>query len=90
MKVFQRDKILRDVKGRPVGRVVIASDYKEGERLPVAVMEIPRTITGNPVEIDVYIDGIKYRPQKDIHSIRIGGDHLRHLVNSFYLEPIDE
>jgi len=87
LKTFSIDRILRDNNNKPIGRVILADRYKEGERIAVAIMEIPRYVTGDPKSIIVYIDGNKYKPQHNISSIKVGGNSVKHIINNFYLEP---
>ena len=90
MKTFERDRILRNKQGRPIGRVILVDKYKESDRIPIAVVEIPRSLTGDPTKIDMYIDGRKYKLQDNINRIKIGGDSFRHLINGVYLELVNE
>ena len=49
MKTFKQDHIVRDEKGRPLGRIVMRDDnaYEEGKDIEVAILEIPLILKSN-------------------------------------------
>ncbi len=75
---------------RPVGRVVLARDYKEGENVAVAVLKVPRSCMEYVLGQVVYIDGEAYRIPSDLNPIKVGGNKLEHLLNNFYLERVED
>ena len=87
-KVFERDRILRDRNLKPVGRVILARSYVEGENVAVSLLRVPKQIYASVLGQVFYLDGVPYRVPGDLNPIKIGGNGLDHLLNNFYLEVV--
>ena len=90
-KVFERDHIMRDKQMKPVGRVILNGEYLEGERLAVTLLRVPRLLYPDGVLGQVFfIDQVAYRVPTDVNPIKVGGNKVDHLINSFYMERLDK
>jgi len=90
-KTFKYDGILRDEKGKPVGRVVIPSwfVYKEGEDISISVLKVPLSIREGIFESEVYVDGFKYQiPRNDIKNFRANVREGDWIISSFILKRV--
>jgi hypothetical protein len=85
-KIFKFDRIVRDSEGKPFGRVILAEQYQEDEDIKVTLMTIPKEFTKYVKGLVVFIDEIPYIIPEDLHELKIGGDPLRWLINSFILK----
>jgi hypothetical protein len=90
VKVFHRDHLIRDMKGIPIGRVILSGEYVPSDRIYCVLMTIPKSYMSDIKGKDFWIDGEKYQIAKDTPSIRFSGNKLEHRVNSFYLEKAIE
>jgi len=88
LKFFSRDRLLRNSKGIPIGRVILAEDYKEGADLKVLLLEVPRQFYTSVLGVEVFVDGVKYKIPENIHPIRLGGDKLKHLINNIVIKKV--
>ena len=88
--LFVRDRILRDERGKPIGRVILAGEIEVGKRIPVVLLEVPRSIISNVIDNIYYLDGIAYKIQEGINRIKVRKTSLKHLLNNFYLEPVED
>ena len=73
---------------KPVGRVILARDYKLGENVAITLLRVPRCLYPRIIGQVFYIDGHPYRVPVDIDPVKIGGNKIDHLLNSFYLEKV--
>ena len=87
-KVFERDRVLRDIDMKPVGRIILAKPYKEGEDLAVTLLRVPRILYPGVLGQIFYVDQAAYRVPTDIDLVKVGGNKIDHLLNSFYLRKV--
>jgi len=87
-KVFGRDRILRDSEMKPVGRVILARDYKAGEDIAITLLRVPKGLYPGVLGQVFYVDGYAYRVPVDIDPVKVGGNRVDHLINGFYLEKV--
>lgn len=88
-KVFSKDRILRDRNMKPVGRVILARPYLEGENIAVTLLKVPRSLYGSILGAVFYVDGTPYKVPVNVDRVKVGGNKLEHFVNSFYLERVN-
>jgi len=87
-KVFERDRILRDDQMRPVGRVILARDYKRGEDIAVTLLRVPKGLYPGVLGQVFYVDGQAYQVPTDVDPVKVGGNRVDHLLNGFYLKRV--
>lgn len=90
-KTFASDKIVRNDRGKPLGRVVLPEDfeYETGiDEIPVLLLKIPKVISEAPTSESLYIDGHKYAIPKGIYSFRINLRGADWVIASFYLRRV--
>jgi len=89
-KFFERDRLVRDKNMKPLGRVILAQPYKEGENIAVTLLRVPRSLCEKVLGAVFYIDEQPYRVPVEVDPVKVGGNKMEHLVNNFYLEYIGE
>ena len=87
-KTFVTDHLVRDVSGRPTGRIVLASDYEEGKDIAVAVMDVSATDKKALAGMVFYIDGNQYKVPEDLPDLRFTKTSGKLLINNFYLRKV--
>lgn len=73
---------------KPVGRVILARPYVEGESLAVSILKVPKQYFSSILGQVFWIDGFEYKVPNDLNPIKVGGNKLDFLVNNFYLERV--
>ena len=89
-KVFDRDRVVRDASWKPVGRIILAKPYVEGEPVAVTLLKVPRSLCSGVLGKTFYLDGVAYRVPIKLDPVKVGGNVLEHFVNNFYLEPVED
>jgi len=89
VKTFEVDHIVRDIKGMPLGRIILIDDdvYDEGEPINVALLTVPLSKTKKVQGLTYYVDGHPYRIPLDLSNIKTNQVGDKHLVNNFVLKP---
>ncbi|GAF93990.1 unnamed protein product [marine sediment metagenome] len=89
-KTFEKDHVVRDSKGLPLGRIILRDDssYEEGKPLDVALLTVSAMRTRNVMGLLYYLDGHPYRIPEDLPALRIVTAQGRHRVNSFIMQPV--
>lgn len=87
-KSFSKDHLVRTSSGKPLGRVIMSSNYKEGEDIQIALLEIPMVFVKAVKGYVLYIDGNPYRIPKELPDIRITKTGLKWVINTFVLEKL--
>lgn len=87
-KVFERDRVLRDKQMKPVGRIILGKPYKAGEDLAVTLLRVPRVLYPGVLGQVFYVDQQAYRVPTDVDPVKVGGNKIDHLLNSFYLKVV--
>jgi len=85
LKTFKTDRLVRDASGRPLGRLVLAADYVEGQNIVVALMDIPRVKEELAKSQVYYVDGLAYRVPGNLPSIKFTAKDNRLIINNFFL-----
>jgi len=91
-KTFAKDFIARDDRGRPLGKVILPSDfdYSEGiDKIPVLLLRLPKVLIKSPLGNILYIDGWEYKVPTDIPKFRVNLRVNDWIVASFYLQRSD-
>jgi len=88
LKLFERDRMIRNKDGKPIGRVILAGKYVHNERLAVALMEIPKELVNNFINNIYYINDDPYKIQDNLNPIKISRTKHKYIINGFYLEPV--
>lgn len=86
---FKYDRYVRDESGRPLGKVVLASEFVPGKPIACTLLRLPKQFGAKVAGKVFTIDGVRYRVPEDLPALKItksGGDFL---INNFYLEPVD-
>ena len=89
-KTFERDRVLRDKDMKPVGRIILGKPYREGEDLAVVLLRVPRSLYPGVLGQVFYVDQQAYRVPTDIDPVRVGGNKIDHLINSFNLKVVSQ
>jgi hypothetical protein len=90
-KVFEGDRLVRRADGTPLGRVILAKDYVEGENVYVSLMEIPKSFISCRdllKGLELYIDMNMYKVPIDLNDFKISDSNMKWFLNSFIL-PIN-
>ena len=87
-KVFERDRVLRDAQMKPVGRIILGKPYVEGQDLAVTLLRVPRSLYPGVLGQVFYVDQVAYRVPTDVDPVKVGGNKIDHLINSFYLRKV--
>ena len=87
-KTFKQDHIVRDVKGAPLGRVVMRNDaaYEEGKDIEIAILKIPLEFKARVENSCVYIDGFRYKIPEKIPKFRVNARSKDWVISSFVLQ----
>ena len=86
---FVYDKLIRDIKGIPLGRIILKDDADyvlDMPNIPVVLLKIPVSITPSVAGLLCYIDGVAYKIPDEVVKNKVnkrGGDYI---VTNFYLE----
>jgi len=77
-KTFICDKVARNEKRIPIGKVILNDDkeYVEGQSVKVSVMKILTQFCSQPIGYELYIDGYKYKipPMNKIKYHKTGAE----------------
>lgn len=90
LKFFNKDRILRDKSGRPIGRAVLASNYVIGANIPIAVLTVPKAFFRSLKSVVFYVDKVPYKIPDDLPKSKLSHTIDKIMVNNFYLERTDE
>ena len=86
-KTFRHDRLVRNAKGEPLGRIVLAfdNDYEQGQdNIKVLLLRVPLVnLTGKIEDFKFYVDGYLYEIPKNIPSFRINKRDNEFVVSSF-------
>jgi hypothetical protein len=86
-KTFKYDHIVRDKKGKPLGRIVLVDDnYLLGEPLKVILLKLPRIFFDSVLCAELYLDGVKYKVPSDLSDFRINSTSVDWVISNFILE----
>lgn len=88
LKRFRIDRLVRDERGKPLGRVVLAGEYEDGANIPVAFLTVPRSFSASLKGVSIYVDGMVYKIPDDLPKHKITTSVMSHMVNNFYLERV--
>jgi len=89
MDYFEKDGLVRNAQGRPVGRVVLAEPYVKGENLKVAMLMVPK---GQNVRLRgsmFYVDGIPYKVPADLPDVKVTEYANRWVADTFVMEKVE-
>lgn len=88
VRLFSRDKIVRDKEGRPLGRAVLLDkNYKIGEKIPITILDVSKSKVKDLIDTTFYIDDFPYKIQKNISKLKVRSTSIRYMINNFYMEP---
>jgi hypothetical protein len=86
-KTFEKDHIIRDETGKPLGRLVMRNDedYEEGQDIQVAVLKVPVAFKETILGSEVYVDGYRYKIPDEIPKFRVNQRTNDWVASSFLL-----
>ena len=85
---FKYDHLIRDEKGKPVGRVVMRNDgaYREGKDIEISILKIPLEFRDRILGSYVFIDGYKYKIPEKLPNFRLNKRDRDWVATSFILQ----
>jgi len=90
LKYFNKDRILRDKSGRPIGRAVLAMEFTVGANIPIAVLTVPRAFFKHLKNVVFYVDEMPYKIPNDLSTSKLSYTVDKIMANNFYLERVEE
>lgn len=92
-KTFKYDRLVRNAKGVPIGRLVLAYDneYEQGQdSIKVLLLRVPIVnVTGKIEDFKFYVDGYLYEIPKNVPSFRINKRDNEWVVASFLAKKVN-
>jgi len=84
---FKYDHVLRDVRGVPVGRVVMLDDdsFEPGKDIQIAILKIPVQFREGILGSFVYVDGYRYKIPERLPEFRVNKRGRDWVASSFIL-----
>lgn len=93
LNTFEKDRLFRDVKGVPLGRIVMFDEslYEPGmESIMVAVLKIPYSEELSVSNLEGFVDGYKYRIPTTVHDIKVNRRDRDWVISNFFLRRVYE
>ena len=86
-KTFKYDHVIRDEKGKPVGRVVMRDDdaYEPGKDIQVAILKIPIEFRESILGSLVFVDEYCYKLPDKLPNFRLNKRNKDWVASSFIL-----
>lgn len=88
VKLFGRDKIVRNKEGIPIGRAILKDSYEPGSDIALVLLNVPRSLVVSLLDTIFYIDDCPYKIQHDINKVKVTMTPIRYTINNFYLKPV--
>ena len=87
-KTFKYDHVIRDIRGTPLGRVVMRNDqaYQEGKDIEIAILKIPLQFRAKLLGSHVYVDGYRYKIPDKVPDFRFNKREKDWVMTSFILQ----
>jgi len=89
MDYFEKDGLVRNAQGIPLGRVVLAEPYVKGEDIKVATLTVPKSQNGSLLGSTYYVDGLPYKLPADLPEVKITRYRNRWVADTFVLERVE-
>lgn len=87
VEFFKYDHVIRTEGWAPLGHVILSGDYIPGEKIPVALLEVPKMFWPDALGQVCWVDGRRYRVPADLSRIKVNASATQWLLNNFYLVP---
>lgn len=90
IRLFEKDKILRNKDGVPIGRAILRSSYKVGSDIALVLLIVPKSLIISLLDTIFYVDDHPYKIQNDINPIKITTTSIKYMINNFYLKSVQD
>jgi hypothetical protein len=85
---FEKDGLVRNAQGIPLGRIVLAEPYVKGEDISVATLTVPLNQSESLLGSMYYIDGQPYKLPDDLPTVKLSKYRNRWVADSFILKKV--